>query len=69
MDRVRAIDGKTYVLDTGAELAISRARKKGFVEAFTHRESLTPRLTMLKDISEGLQSLGEANRQTMAATA
>lgn len=69
MDRVRAIDGKTCVLDTGAELTISRARKKDFVEAFTHRESLAPRLTMLKDISEGLHSLGEANKRTMAATA
>lgn len=69
MDRVRAIDGAECVLDTGAELNISRSRKKGFVQAFTLQQSLLPRLTMLKDISEGMQTLSEAQQRDMATAA
>lgn len=40
MSRVRAIDSKICVLDTGAKLAISRSRKEKFVEAFLRQQSL-----------------------------
>lgn len=37
MSRVKAVEGQNCILDTNAELKISRARKKGFTEALTQQ--------------------------------